>query len=110
VVPHVVEHETHQELYKISLVTPKDYFDSIDPIQTLPGLGAFIRPFDWSTTSLGPIAGWPLKGAVSLVLAPPSILHRLIRTGYFLYQSSPSLISLISVKGFAQAIGQKVTL
>src|SRR5215469_11610156 len=34
------------------------------------GVGALIRAFDWSTTSLGPIAGWPahLKGAVSLML------------------------------------------
>ena len=34
------------------------------------GVGALIRAFDWSTTSLGPIAGWSahLKGAVSLML------------------------------------------
>jgi len=34
------------------------------------GVGTLIRAFDWSTTSLGPIAGWPahLKGAVSLIL------------------------------------------
>ena len=34
------------------------------------GVGALIRAFDWSTTSLGPIAGWPahLKGAISLML------------------------------------------
>ena len=33
-------------------------------------VGALIRAFDWSTTSLGPIAGWPanLKSAVSLML------------------------------------------
>jgi two-component sensor histidine kinase len=33
-------------------------------------MGELIRAFDWSTTSLGPIAGWPahLKGAVSLML------------------------------------------
>jgi two-component sensor histidine kinase len=34
------------------------------------GMSALIRGFDWSTTSLGPIAAWPahLKGAVSLML------------------------------------------
>ena len=34
------------------------------------GTGKLMRAFDWSTTSLGPIAGWPahLKGAVSLML------------------------------------------
>jgi two-component sensor histidine kinase len=33
-------------------------------------VGALIRAFDWSTTSLGPITGWPvhLKGTVSLML------------------------------------------
>jgi len=33
-------------------------------------MGKLMRAFDWSTTSLGPIAGWPahLKGAVSLML------------------------------------------
>jgi hypothetical protein len=33
-------------------------------------VGALIRAFDWSTTSLGPITGWPayLRGAVSLML------------------------------------------
>src|SRR5215475_5011724 len=33
-------------------------------------IGALIRAFDWSTTSLGPITRWPahLKGAVSLIL------------------------------------------
>src|SRR6476646_3791130 len=29
VVPHVAAHKTHQQLYKISFVTPKDFFDSI---------------------------------------------------------------------------------
>jgi hypothetical protein len=37
------------------------------------------------------------------------ILHYL-RTGYFLNQGSPRLIAIISVKGLAKAIGQKVTL
>src|SRR5246500_4802465 len=34
------------------------------------GVAALIRAFDWSTTSLGPIDGWPahLKGTVSLML------------------------------------------
>jgi two-component sensor histidine kinase len=34
------------------------------------GVGALMRAFDWSTTSLGPITGWPahLKSAVSLML------------------------------------------
>ena len=36
-------------------------------------------------------------------------LHDL-RMGYFLNQGSPSLIAIISVKGLAKAIGQKVTL
>ena len=33
-------------------------------------VGKLIRAFDWSATSLGPIAGWPahLKGAISLML------------------------------------------
>ncbi|WP_309246868.1 hypothetical protein [Ramlibacter montanisoli] len=33
-------------------------------------MGALIRTFDWSTTPLGPLAGWPqsLKTAVSLIL------------------------------------------
>jgi two-component sensor histidine kinase len=44
------------------------YEDSFPPGGS--GVGALIRAFDWSTTSLGPIAGWPahLKGAVSLML------------------------------------------
>src|SRR5215471_14759925 len=34
------------------------------------GIGALMRALDWSTTSLGPIAGWPahLKGAIRLLL------------------------------------------
>jgi hypothetical protein len=57
------------------------------------------------------VEGGRLKfvGVVCADSVAPSILHCL-RTGYFLYQGNPSLISLISVKGLAQAIGQKVTL
>jgi hypothetical protein len=42
--------------------------DSFPPGES--GVAAIIRAFDWSTTTLGPIAGWPthLKSAVSLML------------------------------------------
>jgi hypothetical protein len=42
--------------------------DDLTPIEG--GVDALLRALDWSTTSLGPMAGWPahLKSAVSLML------------------------------------------
>jgi hypothetical protein len=48
------------------------------------------------------------SGPLSLRASFPALAC--LRTDYFLYQGSPSFISIISVKGLAQAIGQKVTL
>jgi len=48
--------------------SPSGKQDSFPPGES--GVAAIIRAFDWSTTTLGPIAGWPthLKSAVSLML------------------------------------------
>src|ERR1700750_1140432 len=63
------------------------------------GVGAFMRAVDWSTTSLGPVAGWPahLKSAVSLML--PAKAQIVLFWG-------PEFVALYN-DAYAPSIGQK---
>ncbi len=59
-------------------------------------MGALIRAFDWTTTPLGPIAGWPqsLRTAVDIVLRSPVPLVMLWgRDGIMIYNDAYSVFA-----------------
>ena len=59
-------------------------------------MGALIRAFDWSTTALGPISGWPqsLKTAVNVVLRSPVPMVMLWgRDGIMIYNDGYSIFA-----------------